>query len=88
MTDASHAAAMRTALYEAASGLMVRCKKWSALRAWGISVAKRRGHNAIVAVARKLAIVLHRMWIDGTEFRWTRADGTHGDGAPAIAPTA
>lgn len=71
---------------EAANGLMVRCKKWSALRAWGIGVAKRRGHKrAIVAVARKLAAVLHRMWLDGTEFRWTRADGSHGGNAPAIA---
>src|SRR5262245_24214408 len=76
---------VRTALYEAANGLMVRCKKWSALRAWGIGVAKRRGHKrAIVAVSRKLAIVLHRMWIDGTEFCWTRADGTHGDSVPKI----
>ena len=80
---------VRTALYEAANGLMVRCKKWSALRAWGIGVAKRRGHKrAIVAVARKLAAVLHRMWLDGTEFRWTRADGSHGGNTPAIAMTA
>jgi transposase len=53
---------VRTALYETANSLMVRCKEWSALRAWGIGVAKRRGHKrAIVAVSRKLAIVLHRM---------------------------
>jgi transposase len=77
---------VRTTLYEAANGLMVRCKKWSALRAWGMGIAKRRGHKrAIVAVARKLAIVLHRMWLDGTEFRWTRADGSHGGRVPAIA---
>jgi transposase len=65
---------------------MVRCKKWSALRGWGVGVAKRRGHKrAVAAVARKLAAVLHRMWVDGTEFRWTRADGTRGDSAPVIA---
>lgn len=76
---------VRTNLYEAASGLMVRCKKWSALKAWGMSIAKRRGHKrAVVAVARKLAVVMHRMWIDGTEFRWTRADGSQGDVTPAI----
>lgn len=68
---------------------MVRSKKWSALRAWGVGIAKRRGHKrAVVAVARKLAIVLHRMWLDGTEFRWTRADGSHGDTPPAITAAA
>jgi len=46
-------------------------RKWSALRAWGMQVAKRRGlARARVAVARKLAVILHAMWRDGTEFRW------------------
>jgi transposase len=80
---------VRMNLYEAASGLMVRCKKWSALKAWGMSVAKRRGHKrAVVAVARKLAIIMHRMWLDGTEFRWTRADGSHDADRTAITATA
>lgn len=61
----------RTALYEAAHSLLTRSTKWSALRAWGMAVAKRRGMNrARVAVARKLAVILHRMWADGAEFRW------------------
>jgi transposase len=61
----------RTALYEAAHSLLIRTTKWSALRAWGMSVAKRRGMaRARVAVARKLAVILHRMWADGSEFRW------------------
>jgi transposase len=61
----------RTALYEAAHSLLIRSTKWSALRAWGMNVAKRRGMaRARVAVARKLAVILHRMWIDGSEFRW------------------
>jgi len=48
---------LRHLLYEAASALMTRTRKWSRLRAWGISVAKRRGmKRAIVAVARKLAV--------------------------------
>jgi len=39
-----------------------------------MGVAKRQGfQKAIVAVARKLAIVLHRMWRDGTDFRWSAA---------------
>ena len=53
----------RTALYEAAHSLLIRSTKWSALRAWGMNVAKRRGMaHARVAVARKLAVILHRMW--------------------------
>ena len=41
------------------------------LRAWGMKVAKRRGMaRARVAVARKLAVILHRMWGDQTEFRF------------------
>jgi transposase len=61
----------RTALYEAAHSLLVRSKKWSSLRAWGMTIAKRRGMaRARVAVARKLAVILHRMWADATEFRF------------------
>ena len=61
----------RTALYEAAHALLIRSSKWSALRAWGMSIAKRRGMaRARVAVARKLSVILHRMWADGSEFRW------------------
>jgi transposase len=61
----------RTALYEAAHSLLVRSRKWSSLRAWGMKVAKARGMaRARVAVARKLAVILHRMWRDGTEFRF------------------
>ena len=77
---------VRTNLYEAASGLMVRCKKWSTLKTWGMSIAKRRGHKrAVVAVARKLAIVMHRMWLDGTEFSWTRGDESYGEDTLTVA---
>jgi transposase len=66
---------MRTALYQAALVVLTRNPRWSALKAWGMAVAKRRGlRRAIVAVARKLAVVLHRIWADGTEFRWSRKD--------------
>jgi transposase len=62
---------LRTALYEAAHSLLICSTKWSALRAWGMNIAKRRGMaRARVAVARKLAVILHRMWVDGSEFRW------------------
>ena len=61
----------RTALYEAAHCLLVRSKKWSSLRAWGMSVAKRRGMaRARVAVARKLAVILYSMWRDDEDFRF------------------
>lgn len=61
----------RTALYEAAHTLLVRSRKWSGLRAWGMQIAKRRGMaRARVAVARKLAVILHRMWRDGSESRF------------------
>lgn len=67
----------RTALYEAAHSLLVRSKKWSSLRAWGMKVAKRRGMaRARVAVARKLAVILHRMWADEAEFRFGREPGS------------
>jgi transposase len=61
----------RQALYEAANVLLTRTSRWSSLKAWGMAVARRAGmRRAKVAVARKLAVVLHRMWRDGTEFRW------------------
>lgn len=66
----------RTALYEAAHSLLVRSRKWSSLRAWGMKIAKSRGMaRARVAVARKLAVVLHRMWRDETEFRFGKEPG-------------
>jgi transposase len=66
----------RTALYEAAHTLLVRSKKWSGLRAWGMKIAKNRGMaRARVAVARKLAVILHRMWSDETEFRFGKDPG-------------
>ena len=43
------------------------------LKAWAMQIARRRGmKKAIVALARRLAVILHRIWVDGSEFRWTR----------------
>jgi transposase len=62
---------VRSALYVAAHSLLTRNAQWSTLKAWGVRLAKIRGHRrAVIAVARKLAVILHRMWIDGSEFRW------------------
>ena len=62
----------RTYLYEAAGIILNRVSRWSTLKAWGTRLARKIGHKkATVAVARKLAVILHRMWRDGTEFRWS-----------------
>jgi len=67
-------AMMRTILYEAAQSMLTRTIKWSWLKAWGMKIARHRGmRRAIVAVARRMAVVMHRMWVDGTEFRWTNS---------------
>ena len=67
---------MRVMLYEAAQS-MLRSKKWSWLKAWAMQIARRRGmKRAIVALARRLAVIMHRIWVDGTEFRWTREQAT------------
>ena len=66
----------RVHLVQAATTLLYSSKKWSTLRAWGMKIAKRRGyHIARIAVARKLAIILHRMWINEQDFRWSTNDG-------------
>ena len=63
---------LRSSLYEAALVILTGPGRWNPLKAWVISVDRRRGmQKAIVAVARKLAIILHRMWRDNTDFRWT-----------------
>jgi transposase len=67
---------MRCTLYVAANALMTRSSRWSSLKVWGMQLAKSRGHKrAVVAVARKLAVILHRMWLDETTFHWG-AEGT------------
>ena len=65
---------MRVMLYEAAQS-MLYSRKWSWLKAWAMQIARRRGiKKAIVALARRLAVIMHRIWVDGTEFRWTKQE--------------
>ena len=65
---------VRTALYEAANVLLSRITRFSKLKRWGMDVAKRRGSKrAKVALARKIGVILHRMWVDGTTYRWREA---------------
>ena len=65
----------RGALYEAAQVMLTRVMRFSTLKRWALQVAQRRGmKRAKVALARKLATVLHRMWVDGAEFRFGKED--------------
>lgn len=66
---------MRTLLYEGAQAVLTRSVKWSWLKAWAMKIAQKRGlKRAIVALARRLAVIMHRIWVDGTEFRWTKEE--------------
>src|SRR5208283_936115 len=58
------------ALYEAANVILTKpLKGATALKSWGMKLAKRAGMaKAKVALARKLGVILHRMWVDGTKF--------------------
>jgi hypothetical protein len=70
---------MRMMLYEAAQGMLVRSAKWSWLKAWAMKIARQRGmKKAIVALARRLAVIMHRIWVDGTAFRWTMRENRTG----------
>ena len=64
-------ALLRGYLFEAASVLLCRQSRPSALKGWGLALAARAGmRRAKVAVARKLAVLLHSLWRSGEEFRW------------------
>lgn len=66
---------MRTYLFEAATTLLTRVQKWSALKAWGLRLAKRSGmKKAKIAIARKLAVMMHCMWLTGEPFRWSQSE--------------
>ena len=68
---------VRRCLFEAAVVLLRRVGGWSPLKAWAVRLSKRIGwRRAVVALARKLAVILHCVWVDGTEFWWTRDKAT------------
>jgi len=65
----------RHMLYEAANSLLSRVRKWSAPKAWAARLVNKVGpKKARVALARKLAVILHRIWVDGSEFRWSKEE--------------
>ena len=68
---------VRTCPYEAAGVLLTRVQQFSPLKAWVMRLAKRiRGRKARIVVAPKLAVILHCIWTDGTEFRWLREEAS------------
>lgn len=74
---------VRRALYEAASAMLTRYKGRAALKTWGEKIARRCHKKAVVAVARKLAVIMHAMWRDGTFY----ADDPHAEDRSTSAST-
>lgn len=70
-------AEMRRLLVSAATSLMTQVRRFSPLKAWAIRLSARKGFKkAAVATARKIAVILHAIWRDGTEFSWTKEPAT------------
>jgi len=68
---------VRATLYAAANALLMRTMAGSQIKSWGMRLIRTKGRRrAVVAVARKLAVLLHRMWTDGTEFRQDQVGDT------------
>lgn len=66
---------VRSYLFDAAASLLIRTKSWSALKSWGLRIAKRSClAKAKIAVARKLAVIMHQMWLTGEAFRWSEPE--------------
>ena len=67
---------VRATLYAAANALLMRTMAGSKIKSWGMRLMRTKGRRrAVVAVARELAVLLHRMWIDGTVFRQDQVGG-------------
>ncbi len=67
---------VRATLYAAANALLMRTVAGSQIKSCGMRLIRTKGRRrAVVAVARKLAVLLHRMWVDGTEFRQENVGG-------------
>ena len=67
---------VRATLYSAANALLMRSVAGSQIKSWGMRLMRTKGRRrAVVAVARKLAVLLHRLWADGTQFRPEKVEG-------------
>ncbi len=68
---------LRTALFQAATTMLNRTTKMNWLKFWALRLAAKRGRKrATTALDRRMGVVLLRMWLDGTEFRFTRDQAT------------
>lgn len=68
---------MRRLLFAAAATLITQVRRFSPLRSWAVRLSARKGFKkAAVATARKLAVVMHRIWCDGTVFQWKKEAAT------------
>lgn len=66
-------AGLRALLFEAATVLITRVRRFSPLKAWALRLAARKGFKkAAVATARKIAVLMLRLWRDATSFAWTK----------------
>ena len=62
---------LRSLLYGAAVSALTRVKRAHPLKDWARQVKRKTSHKrACVALARKLAVVLHKMWVSGEDFAW------------------
>ena len=62
--------ATRRVLVIAATFLLSGTLEWNSLKAWGVRLAKRIGFSkARIAVARKLAMIMHKIWVNNDRFR-------------------
>lgn len=67
---------VRATLYAAANAMMMRAVANSEIKSWGLRLMRRKGRRrAVIAVARKLAVIMHRMWADNTESRHGELEG-------------
>lgn len=72
-------ALVRAYLFEAANVLLTRVQRWTRLKAWGVKLARRIGMNrARAAVARKMGVMMHRMLVTETDFRWSKEEAVAG----------
>ena len=70
-------AGMRGLLFEAATCVIGKMKRFSPLKSWAVRLAARRGfRKAAIATARKLAVIMLSIWKNGTEYQWTKEEAT------------
>jgi len=68
---------MRRLLVSAVTSLLTQVRRFSPLKSWAIRLSARKGFKkAAVATVRKIAVILHAIWRDGTEFNWQRQPAT------------